>query len=906
LYQAVIVACLSLTSLASPAAQIIQPIYSFTNGPAYPYAGVTLGPDGNYYGTTRDGGVSDIGTVFRVTTNGMVTTLVSFANTNGANPQAALTLAPDGNFYGTTYNGGGYGEGTIFRITTNGALTVLHSFGAIVCGTSVCGNVDGANPFAGLTLGPDGNLYGTAIQGGTNGVGTVYQITTNGAFTTLANFAQTNGEQPYAGLTFGPDGNLYGTTLGGGSGGYGTVFQITTNGTLTTLTNFNKINGAEPYSAALALGPDGNFYGTTEYGGISNNGTVFQVTTNGALTTLHSFGATNAEGANPTAGLSLGPDGNFYGTTQDGGNFFQNGTVFRITTNGTFTTLIAFAVTNGAFPIAGLTLGPDGNFYGTAQQGGGAYYGAAGYGTVFQITTNGALTTLASFTNAAGLNPYAGLTLGPDGNLYGTARNGGIAGIGSVFRVTTNGALITIASFTNTYINGENPYAALTMGPDGNFYGTTPKGGSNSDGTVFRVTTSGVLTQLAGFRGTNGATPYAALTLGPDGNFYGTTVAGGSTTNGTVFQITTSGALTTLARFTKTNGANPYAALTLGPDGNFYGTTYSGGTNNTGTVFQITTNGALTSLYSFASGFVNPAYPAGLTLGPDGNLYGTSKAGYDAGGYNSETVFRITTAGALTPLTNFPNGGGTLNPYAALTLGSDGSFYSTTVFGGGPTRFGTAFRVTTNGVLTSLGTFTNVNGANPYSTLTVGPDGNFYGTTDQGGAGGGVIYRLNLPPSITSQPASETVPIGSSALFAVGAFGTPPLAYQWYFDTNTQLTGDNNSALGFAPVLANEAGSYQVIVTSPYGSATSSVAGLTVLIQPNCYAISNSGPGSMTLLLASAPNSTNRLWATTNVSLPLAQWQLLSTNTADATGLFQFTDTNTGAIPARFYILSSP
>lgn len=304
--------------------------------------------------------------------------------------------------------------------------------------------------------------------------------------------------------------------------------------------------------------------------------------------------------------MTLGGDGNLYGTTDFGGNTNLNngsgyGTVFQITTNGTLTTLVSFANTNGANPYAGLTLDNDGNFYGTTPQG-----GSTGWGTVFQVTTNGTLTTLVSFAKTNGGYPEAALTLGNDGNFYGTTYMGGNTtlddgnGVGTIFRVTTNGALNELASFNGT--NGWNPDAALTLGNDGNFYGTTDSGGSSFAGTVFKVTTNGTLTTLVSFGNTNGAEPDTALVLGSDGNFYGTTDFGGDVTNsaypayssgfGTVFKVTTNGTLTTLAFFSGTNGINPNA-LTLGNDGNFYGTTRRGGNTNLnniygyGTVFCI-------------------------------------------------------------------------------------------------------------------------------------------------------------------------------------------------------------------------------------------------------------------------------------------------------------------------------
>ena len=245
-----------------------------------------------------------------------VTTLVNFTGANGADPFAGLTLGADGNFYGTTLGGGSSGRGTVFQVTTNGTLTTLVNF------TSPTGQ----NPWAGLTVGADGNFYGTTKQGGTSGFGTVFKATTNGTLTTLLNFSNANGAYPFAGLTVGADGNFYGTTYQGGSSGAGTVFKMTTNGTLTTLVNFNNANGANPY-AGLTLGTDGNFYGTTEMGGSDSAGTVFKVTTNGTLTTLVNF--TSANGEYPEAGLTVGADGNFYGTTYQGGSV-RDGEVYRL------------------------------------------------------------------------------------------------------------------------------------------------------------------------------------------------------------------------------------------------------------------------------------------------------------------------------------------------------------------------------------------------------------------------------------------------------------------------------------------------------------------------------------------------------------------------------------------------
>jgi len=325
------------------------------------------------------------------------------------------------------------------------------------------------------------------------------------------------------------DGNLYGTTSGGGDAGYGTVFRLATNGGLVTLTSFANTNGASPY-ANLVQASDGNLYGTTSAGGSPwNYGTVFRLSTNGNMRTLLLFGGAN--GSNPQGGLVQGTDGYLYGTTANGG-FSESGTVFRLTTNGSLTTLYFFGSTNGVYPYAGVIQASDGNLYGTTRN---TSEGGFGYGTAFQLTTNGVLTTLANFDlfNTGG-TICSGLVQADDGNLYGTTLLGGNTGIGTAFRLELTGELTPLFAFNSW--SGGRPYAGLMQASDGKLYGTTQWGGS---GTVFQLTTNGQFRTLFSFGYTNGATPNAGLIQAADGNLYGTTTEGGPGYVGTVYRVVT-------------------------------------------------------------------------------------------------------------------------------------------------------------------------------------------------------------------------------------------------------------------------------------------------------------------------------------------------------------------------------
>src|ERR1035441_4079430 len=340
--------------------------------------------------------------------------------------------------------GGANGAGTAFRVAANGTLTTLVSFSGI----------NGANPRAGLAQGLDGSFFGTTPMGGAASFGTVSQMGVNGTLTTLVSFNYVSGAWPHAGLVQGTDGNFYGTTEMGGANGTGTTFRMAANGTLTTLVSFSGINGAYP-QAGLARGNDGSIYGTTYNGGTNGSVTVFRMTTGGTLTSLHSFTGLG-DGANPYADLVQGNDGNIYGTAYYGGAN-SRGTVFQITASGTFTFLAAFSGTNGANPSGALVQGSDGNFYGTTENGG-AYTNqvGTGYGTVFEMTPDGTLTTLVSFNGTNGAAPQAGLVQGTDGSFYGTTSGGGRFNNGTVFRLSFLAPPVITLLVTNVLLSADN------------------------------------------------------------------------------------------------------------------------------------------------------------------------------------------------------------------------------------------------------------------------------------------------------------------------------------------------------------------------------------------------------------------------------------------------------------------
>jgi uncharacterized repeat protein (TIGR03803 family) len=356
-----------------------------------------------------------------------------------------------------------------------------------------------------LIQGSDGNLYGTASEGGAYGEGTVIKMTPSGALSVLYSFGYPpEGSAPWEGVIQASDGNFYGTTSGGGNSNYGTIYRVTPQGVATTIHYFDGADGEAPLGI-LVQGDDGSLYGVAESGGSSNCGgygcgTIYRITLGGAFTELYSFCSQSncTDGISPTGGLVQGVDGNFYGTTQAGGSSTNTncsqrgpgcGTVFRITPAGAFAVLYSFcSQTNcpdGGAPHGSLIQSTDGSFYGTTRYGGSAFRG-----TVYKISPAGAETVLYSFCSLTncddGSAPAAGLVQATDGNFYGTTQAGGTGdGMGTIFRITPAGTLTVLHSFNGG--DGDVPAAGLVQATDGNLYGVAEYGGQYSDGTVFRL-----------------------------------------------------------------------------------------------------------------------------------------------------------------------------------------------------------------------------------------------------------------------------------------------------------------------------------------------------------------------------------------------------------------------------------
>jgi uncharacterized repeat protein (TIGR03803 family) len=383
---------------------------------------------------------------------------------------------------------------TIYRLFKNSALHCALMLAAASLGNaqtfkvlySFIGGTDGNGPVAGLVRDTAGNLYGTTQFGGSSGNGVAFKVDINNNETVFHTFTgNTDGGQPVAPLLRDGAGNLYGTTEFGGSSNNGVVFELTSAGKEIVAHSFASVDDGMNPVAGLIADSSGNAYGTTCCGGDNGWGAVFKITSPRSWSLLHSFGS-GTDGIDPVAPLVRDKAGNLYGTTATGGTS-SVGIVFKIDSSGHETVLYNFTGgADGGYPHAGLILDAAGNLYGTTV-GGGSASGLSGDGVVFKLSPAGQETVLHTFAGPDGVNPYAGLVSDSAGNLYGTTSGGGTFDWGVIFKIDKTGNETVLHSFTGG-VDGSCPMAGLIRDAAGNLYGTTQFGGNTQSGVVFKLT----------------------------------------------------------------------------------------------------------------------------------------------------------------------------------------------------------------------------------------------------------------------------------------------------------------------------------------------------------------------------------------------------------------------------------
>lgn len=422
------------------------------------------------------------------------------------------------------------------------------------------------------------------------------------------------------------------------------------------------------------------------------------------------------------------------------------------------TTLLSLGKGTGTFTGGAYVQGRNGFLYGSTENG-----GNSDWGTILGVTTAGAPVLEFSFDGYDG-NGISRLVLGYDGNLYGTYWNT-YSNQAGIFKISTSGTLTALHTFSSSGSDGAVPNGPLVVGRDGNFYGTTQKGGAYNFGTIFKITPEGTFTSLLSFDGANGATP-GPLMVGSDGNFYGVTEASATDGkgNGTFYKFSPSGALIHLCKFPTNANLLTYAPLVEDSQGNFYGSFFFAADDSDGSVYRVTPSGSFATIYSFS--------------GPDGS-----------------------------------------NP-SGFILGTDGNFYGTT-YGGGANNYGTVYQMTTAGALTTLYSFDVSNGANPY-LLMQHTNGIFYGSTSAGGANGtgtgaGTIYSLNMGflPFASLLPNAGT-PGRTIEVLGQGFTGSTAVSFN---GTSASFTVISDTLLD--AVVPSGATSGRVVVMTPSGTLTS-------------------------------------------------------------------------------------
>jgi uncharacterized repeat protein (TIGR03803 family) len=686
-------------------------------------AGLVRDSAGNLYGTTYGGGTGLLpyGVLYKIDPSGNFTVLYNFSE----EPPSGLAIDSAGNLYGTTSGFGSFFAGTIWKVTPAAQYTVLYTFS---------GGADGAYPVGNLTLDSAGNLYGATQGGGdggyTDGLGVLYELDTTGHQTVLYTFPGaghfSNSPRPNSALALDLAGNLYGTR-GAGRGSRAEVYKLDTARNLTVLYSFGSASHGSNPSSGVILDSAGNLYGTTTAGGKANVGVVYKVDTTGQETVLYSFKG-GRDGSNPYGGLILDEAGNLYGTTESGGTG-NHGVVYKVDSSGTETVLYRFTGASGATPVAGVVRDPEGNLYGTTSSG-----TPANLGLVYKLDVSGSEKVLHAFTGGK----LGGYTTSPvvvdaAGNVYGTSPSGGRENNGVLYKLDPTGNPTVLHNFTSA--DGIAP-GSLVLDSSGSLFGYTSCSCSQNYGTLFEFSAGGEFSVLYTFTGhADGAYPAGGIVVDSADNLYGTTEY-------TLYKLNTLGQLTVLHTFSGEgdDGGLP-SGVTMDSAGNLYGTDREGGTNSGGVLYEFTAGGQFTVLYNFVSS-LGSGYPSQPIVDSAGDLYGTLGTGSAA---DPATVYQFNAAAQFTVLYAYNQLTCDDQTFGTLTRDASGNLYGAT--SSSPCDAGFVYRLDTSGNLTTLYTFATGGyyGAEPTTgALALDPAGNLYGTTEfEGAEGAGVVFKLS-------------------------------------------------------------------------------------------------------------------------------------------------------------------
>lgn len=774
-----------------------------TNGGPTPAGNVVVDVAGDVFGATSGGGTYGDGTIFEIAAGSQsVTTLASFENATTGSSPSDLAIDASGNIFGVTQHGGAGNNGEVFEISAGAStITPLASLSAF-----------GAQANGDVILDGNGNLYGTTdnsvfeLPAGSNTVITVATLSTS----------------PSPGLSVDTQGNIFGTTPSGGMYNDGTVFEISAGSSMaTTLISFDDAdlqNGSSP-KGYLTLDSNGNIFGTTEWGGANDAGTAFEIQAGStSITTLVAFASDNGETAGANGGLIIDQNGNIFGTTQYGGGD-NDGTVFEIpASSGTVITLYSFEYgDDGAYPQSGLASDATGNLYGATLFG-----GSNGNGTVFEyIPTDSTFTTIAAMPEETPLSlPTSwrnNFVVDQTGNLFGITDPGGDNG-GAIVElkagtdtisplVNLNGDYTTIGSFD---VGG-----TLTVDSAGNVFGATASGGPNYDGTLFEIPAgTNTITPLASFDSSTTGSDATSLIVDSHGNVFGATSSGGANSDGTIFELAAgSNTITPLASYSSSNYGG-IQNIAIDGQGDIFGETWENNTIVELPAGSSTINTIATLDSNSPAGYL----PEGLVSDSNGNIFGVTAEG---GANNEGAIFEIPSGtNTLSPVAafDFSSTGG--NAYAGLTIDSRGNLFGTTDSNGQLWELSAG-----SDAIESLFALSSISGSSEGDSFPVvaGPNGNIYGLTPSGDYDGGALVEFSPALGPPAQLTIDTQPTTATAGSALG-----PMSVE-VDDANGNLESADTSSitvsLAHAPENAHLAGTLTVPVVN--GVATFSNLSLT-------------------------------------------------------------------------------